>query len=144
MLRSLVLLFSLATLWAAPADPQAQKDVLAAMDALKKATIAKDAAALGKLFDDGLIYTHSSAQTQTKAEVLKAVAADASTIDSIELTDTSVRVYGNTGLVLTGFHMQRTTGGNTVTMHLKVLFVWVKGPQGWQLAARHATAIPAK
>jgi hypothetical protein len=144
MIRSLVLLFSLATLWAAPADTRAQKDVLAAMDALKKATIGKDVAALDKLFDDNLTYTHSSSQNQNKAEVLKAAGADKSTIEAIDLTDTSVHVYGKAAMVRTDFHIRRTTSGNTLTTHLNILFAWVKTPTGWKLAARHATAIPAK
>jgi ketosteroid isomerase-like protein len=144
MIRSLVLLFSLATLWAAPAGAQAQKEVLAAMDALKTATMGKDVAALGKLFNDNLTYTHSNANNQTKAEVLKAVGADTSTIEAIDLTDTSVHVFGNAALIRTDFHIRRTTNGNTVTTHLNILFAWVKTPGGWQLAARHSTAIPAK
>jgi hypothetical protein len=144
MTRSLVLLLSIATLWAAPADQQAQKDVLSTMDAYNKATIGKDVATLQKLFHDGLTYTHSNSQTQTKDEVLKAVAADTSTLDAIDLTDTSVRIYGNSALVLTNFHMRRTTNGNTVTTHLKILFVWLKTEQGWQMVARQAVAIPAK
>jgi ketosteroid isomerase-like protein len=144
MIRSLVLLFSLAAMWAAPAGTQAQKEVMAAMDAWKKATIGKDVAALQKLLNDDLTYSHSNAQNQTKAEVLKAVGADTTTIEAIDLTDTSVHVFGNAALIRTDFHMRRTTNGNTVTTHLNILFAWVKTPDGWQMAARHATAIPAK
>ena len=36
----------------------AEKDVLAAVDAWKQAALKGDAAALGKLYHDGLAYTH--------------------------------------------------------------------------------------
>ena len=48
----------------------ADKDVLAAIDAWKEAVLKGDAAALGKLYHDDLAYTHSNAMTQNKGECL--------------------------------------------------------------------------
>jgi len=32
--------------------------------------------------------------------------------------------------------------GTPVTLNLSVLQVWLKGPKGWQLVARHSTRLP--
>ena len=61
---------SAATVWAAPADPKDEKAVMATLEAMAKATIAKDVAALSKIYSDDITYSHSSAQNQNKAEVL--------------------------------------------------------------------------
>ena len=60
-----ILLFT-GFLSAASTDSKAEKDVLAAMDAWKQATMKKDAAALDKLLHPDLTYSHSSAANQTK------------------------------------------------------------------------------
>ena len=48
-----------------------QKAVMATLEAMAKATIAKDVAALEKIYGDDVTYAHSSALNETKAQVLK-------------------------------------------------------------------------
>ncbi|MDQ6705420.1 MAG: nuclear transport factor 2 family protein [Acidobacteriota bacterium] len=136
-----ILLSSAAVLTAAATDSKAEKEVLAAMDAWKQATLHKDRAALEKLLGDDLTYTHSSAMTQTKAEVLESVMGGKSTVEAIEFSDTAVRVYGDTALVKGKVDITNNTGGNSATAHLNILHVWVKGPHGWQMVARQATRL---
>ena len=63
------LMMSGLTLAAAPPDPAAVKEVLAANDALKQAMMKKDTAGVQKYLHDDLIYEHSHGQNQTKAYV---------------------------------------------------------------------------
>ena len=44
-----------------------QKAVMATLEAMAKATIAKDVATLEKIYGDDITYAHSSALTETKA-----------------------------------------------------------------------------
>ena len=131
-----------AVLSAASLDPKAEKEVMAAMDAWKQATMKKDAAALDKLLHPDLTYSHSSAANQTKDEVIKSVTTGKASVESITFSDTTVRVYGNTALVRGKVDLVNNTDGKSTPAHLNILHVWIKGPQGWQMVARQATRLP--
>jgi ketosteroid isomerase-like protein len=126
---------------AAPHDSKGEKEVTAAMDAWKQATMKKDGAALDKLLHPDLTYSHSSGMNQTKAEVLQSVTAGKSTAEAIDFSDTTVRVYGNTALVRGKVDIRNNTAGKSTTANLNILHVWIKGPQGWQMVARQATRL---
>ncbi len=111
----------------AAADPKA--DVLAAMESWKQAVLTKDAAALDRLLHPDLLYSHSDGKTQTKADILKSLP----NTQSIKFGESTVRIYGDTALVKGTIDFDAT--------HLSILQVWLKGPKGWQLVARHATKL---
>jgi ketosteroid isomerase-like protein len=114
------------------------KAVLAALDAWKEAMVKKDRAALEKLFHPDLSYAHSSAMVETKAEAIPHI-ADGLGWESIELTDTTVRMQGNVAIVNGKVDMrQRNKDKPTTTSKLIQLSVWVKGKAGWQMIARQA------
>ena len=133
----LVLLSAAALSAAAPTGAQ-EKEVMAAMNAWFQATAKQDIPALQKLLHDELTYTHSSAATQTKAEVLKDVQEGRGPA-GIELADTTVRVYDNTALVKAMVTVRSRNPNAPAPAPLSILHVLVKGPQGWQVVARQAT-----
>jgi ketosteroid isomerase-like protein len=122
----------------AATDGKSEREVLAAMDAWKQATIAKDRAALEKLLHPDLTYTHSSGMTQTKDDVVKSVTTGNTAVEAIDFSGTNVRIYGNTALVKGKVDIRNNAAGNSTTAHLDILHVWIKGPQGWQMVARQA------
>ena len=136
------LLLSASVLSAAGSDSKGEKDVLAAMDAWKQATMKKDKAALEKLLHADLSYTHSSGKNETKADVIKAVTTGPSTVEAITFTANTVRVYGNTALVKGKVDITNNTAGKSATSNLDILHVWLKGPQGWQMVGRQAIRLP--
>jgi len=138
---TLLLLPAVALSMAAAGAP-AEKEVLAAMNTWKDATVAQDRAALEKLFHADLTFSHSSGLTMGKAEVLDYFTAANHKVDSIEFSDISVRIYGNVALVKCVVNSRSTVAGKgSSSAHLAVLHVWVKGPQGWQLVARQPTKL---
>jgi ketosteroid isomerase-like protein len=137
---------------AAPTSDQ-EEEVMAAMNTWIDATVKQDVDALEKILHDELSYTHSNARTQTKAEVVQD-AKEGRGPAGIELAETTVRIYGNTALVKSMVTVRgrprgqaQNAGGNAGLppgaargpAPLSILHVLVKGPQGWQLAARQAT-----
>jgi hypothetical protein len=143
-MKSITLVFlSAVLLSAAPAGPNSDKqDVLAAMDVYKNAMIHKDRAALEKILSSDLTYVHSGGQVETKADVIKSTMDPKSVIEKIELfPDTTVRIHGNTAFV---HGKEDLTHSATNIVHMNVLHVWVKGPQGWQMVARQATLLKEK
>ena len=136
---------SAAAVWAAPADPKDEKAVMATLEAMAKATVAKDVAALSKIYSDDITYSHSSAQTQTKAEVLKALEGP-SVAEYMKFKDMTVRTYGNGNVALAKGICEFRNGapGKMNDNHLNILWVLVKGagPYGWQIVARQTTRLP--
>jgi ketosteroid isomerase-like protein len=136
----MILLCSM-TAFAGVSDSNAEKEVLAAMNAWKQAMIDRDEAALEKLFAPGLSYTHSSGKHETKAEAIETAVHGKDRIKSLELSETAVSVYGTTALVKAKIVMLMTSGEAVNTLRLDVLHVWMKNGSRWQMVARHATRL---
>jgi ketosteroid isomerase-like protein len=117
----------------------AEKDVLAAIDAWKEAALKGDAAALGNLYHDDIAYTHSNAMTQNKAVAIGAETAPNGIYKGVQMRDVSVHVYGDTAIVEYKLDLTHFAGD---TAHLHEIMVWMKSAKGWQLLARHATKLP--
>ena len=132
-----LLLLALAAVAAATA--QADKDVLSAVNTWKQAMLKGDAATLDKLYHKDLVYTHSTAKVEMKAECIHNATKPDGISKGIEIHDLTAHIYGNTAIVKGKFDMISAAG---VMNHLDVLMVWIKSPQGWQLLARQATKIP--
>lgn len=128
-------------LFAASAFPaaNAEKDVLAAVDAWKQAALKGDAASLGKLYHDGLAYTHSNGMTQNKAVAISSECNPTGIYKGIAMRDVDVHVYGDTAILEYKLDLTHYAGD---TAHLHEIMVWLKSPQGWQMLARHATKLP--
>src|SRR6266478_3925279 len=141
MKQTIWILLCAAALSAAGTDSKAEKDVMAAMDAWKHATMKKDGAALEKLLHPDLTYSHSNGHNQTKADVVQSVTTGKATTTGIDFSEPTVRVYGNTAMVRCKVDMTNSTDGKSTTARLNILHVWLKGPQGWQMVARQATKL---
>jgi hypothetical protein len=137
MTHIIILLCSLAV-FSQPAESKSEKEVFAAMNTWRQAMVSRDRTALESLYGPGLSYTHSNGKTENKAEAIDAVVNGKDRIESIELADTSAKVYGTTVFVKTKVIMRMTSGDTVNTLNLDVLFVWIKNSSGWQMVARHA------
>jgi len=132
------ILFSALIVSAGSTSSRADQEVLAAMDAYKEAMIHKDGAALDKLLSNDLTYTHSGGQLETKADVIKSITTSKTIVEAMDFSDTTVRVYGNMALVKGKVDLYHS---KTNIVHMNVLHVWMKTPQGWQMIARQATRL---
>ncbi len=129
------------TAFAGVSDSKEEKEVRAAMSAWRQAMIARDRAALEKLFARELSYTHSNGRHENKAEAIDAVVNGKDRIESLELTDVAVSIYGKTALAKTKITMRVNSGATVNTLQLDVLHVWVKNGSRWQMVARQATRL---
>lgn len=140
MIRLLVLLFPI-VVFANVQESKVEKDVLTAMHTWRQAMVARDRAMLDALYAPGLDYAHSNGKHENKAEAIAAVVDGKDRIESLELTDTAVTVYGATAVVKAKIVMRLTNGETTTTLHLDVLHVWIRNGTHWQMAARHAARL---
>jgi hypothetical protein len=127
----------------ASAVAQAMDDptLVSAVEALRKALIDPDKATLDKLTMNELSYGHSSGLIQDKAAFEEALLSGASDFVSIELSDQTLKVVGNTAWVRHKLSAMTNDGGKPGEAHLSVLLIWMKQKGQWRLLARQAVKI---
>ena|SRR5580658_8418877 len=128
---------------AAFAVAQAMDDptLVSTVEAFRKALIDPDKATLDKLTMDELSYGHSSGLIQDKAAFEEALLSGASDFVSIELSDQTMKVVGNTAWVRHKLSAVTNDGGKPGEAHLSVLLIWMKQKGQWRLLARQAVKI---
>jgi ketosteroid isomerase-like protein len=106
-----------------------------------QACVQADIAKLEQILSDDLTYTHSSGQTQTKAEFIATVREGKTRYRSIEFLQSNVRIYGNSAVSNSEVRVNLTVDGKDVSVHPRFLHVWVKENGRWQLTAHQGTKI---
>ena len=113
--------------------------VTAAVEALRKAMVAGDKAALDKLTQAELIYCHSSGRLENKAEFIETLTNGKAGFTAIELSDQTVNIVDKVALVRHVFNgTARKDGGH---MKLSILTVWTPLQDQWKLLARQAAKL---
>ena len=110
--------------------------VRAAHDTFVRAAKAGDGATLGKIFADGLQYSHSNSKLENKQEAIDALVKSKG---NFEVHSQTIRVYGNAATI----RAKVTAHGAAGDIPLTMLQVWVKNGGNWQMVERHTTRIPA-
>ena len=105
------------------------------------ALLKSDVAALDKIYDDSLSYTHSSGTVDNKATYIGNIKSGASKYESMKRDDIKVRVYGNTALVNCHWVVHSVSRGNKIDTNARLLHVYVKQKDGWKMVSHNATRI---
>ena len=113
--------------------------VAAAVEALRKAMIAGDKAALDKLAMAELSYGHSSGRLENKAEFIATLVSGDAGFTAIELADQTVNIVDKVALVRHVFDGTRRKDGTR--MKLSILTVWTQQQDQWKLLARQAAKL---
>jgi ketosteroid isomerase-like protein len=118
-------------------------DIGAAEQALYRAMIAQDFAALDAILANDVVYIHSTAVAEDKAGYLAGVRAGLYEYESIESSGVTLRSCGDV-TAQTGTVAMVVGARNAAKAPIRLLFtlVWRREPQGWQLWQRHATRVP--
>ena len=121
---------------AASADEAA---VAQAVEAFRKAVIAKDRAQLDALLADQLRYWHTDGRVETKAEYMADALSKRALWKSIDLTNQTVVVTGDTAIVRHNYSGEsEREGGKMQSTRVGVFMVWQKQGGNWRLLARQA------
>ena len=105
------------------------------------ALLNSDVAALEKIFDDSLVYTHSSGAVDNKSVYVGNIKSGASKYQSMKRDDIKVRVYGDTALVNCHWEVHVMSNGNKIDTNARYLHVYVKQKDGWKMVSHQATRI---
>ena len=121
----------------------AEKEVAAAVESLRKALIDPTKENLDHIALDELTYGHSNGTIQNKAEFEEVLLSKKSDFVTIDLTDQTIKVVGNTAWVRHTLTATTNDGGKPGAAHLYVLTVWMKQKGQWRMLARQAVKVPA-
>lgn len=133
ILLALTLAGALAAAGNKPADEAA---VRAAVDKFNASAKAGDEAALKTLLSEDLVYGHSSAKMENKAECIAAIVK---TKPNFVMKDGwTVHLYGKTAIV----RASAVAHNQGQQIPLAMIQVWVKDGKDWKMVARNTTRIP--
>lgn len=145
-MKRLTLLLLFCLMAASPVFVKAQtkdeKDVTAAVEFMRKAMVDGDRDRLTKLAAEELSYGHSSGKIQDKKEFVEAIASGSSDFVTIDLTQQTIKVVGNTAIVRHILSAQTNDGGKPGTTQLGVMLIFQKQKGEWKLLARQAYKLP--
>jgi ketosteroid isomerase-like protein len=105
------------------------------------ALVASDTAALEKLYDDTLVYTHSNGKVDTKSSYINAIKSGATKYESMKRDDIKVTVYGTAAVVTCHWDVHVASRGNKNDLNARYLHVYVQQPAGWKLVAHESTKL---
>lgn len=115
-----------------------EKQVAAAVEVLKKAMIDADKSKLESITAKELSYGHSAGKIEDKAAFIEALASGRSDFLTIDLSDQTIKIAGNTALVRHTLSGSTKDEGKSNNVKLGVLTVWQKQEGKWKLLARQA------
>lgn len=124
------------------AQSKEEKAVAAQVELLRKAMVDADKATLEKLADAKLTYGHSGGKIEDKPTFVDNIVSGHSDFLSIDLTDQTIVISGNTAIVRHNLAAATNDNGKPGNVHLHVLSVWVKEGSQWKMIARQAVKQP--
>ncbi|MBI1358434.1 MAG: DUF4440 domain-containing protein [Acidobacteria bacterium] len=140
MLRRTLLLLPLLSLFAV-ATFAAEADIVAAEKKWAAAVVARDFDALNAIYDEGLIYAHSTGAIETKAVYLGNLREGKARYDEIKHEKTTVRMHGNAAVAHSIVIMRGAAATGPFNNKLMLMHVWVKDGKAWKLAAHQTTLL---
>jgi hypothetical protein len=138
---SLILLTSILFASVSQAQSRNERQVIAAVEALRKAMIDADSVALSKLISEHVMYSHSGGKLENKAAFIRALMSGKSDFVTIELSDQIVKVSKKAAIVRHTLNAQTNDSGKPATIHLIVMLTWQKVWGKWKLLGRQAVKV---
>lgn len=119
------------------------EDVEATIARLEKewvaAIVKKDSPTLDRLLATDFVGTSPTAHTYTKTDAVTDINDARYAVDSMNLDEVSVNVYGDTAVSFTSQEEKSKYAGKDTSGHYHFTDVWVKKDGRWQVVASHGT-----
>lgn len=110
-------------------------------DARIAAMCEQDAETLEGLFSEAMVYVHSSGSVDTKASFLDNVRNGPVQYRSIERSDHTARLAGDTALFSGRAKIHVEFDGQPLDLDLRYLAVWARVDGAWRFEAWHSTPV---
>ena len=138
VIMALALLASVQPVAAQSSDEAA---VTQAVEAFRKAQLAKDRNQFETLCADQMSYGHSSGRIETKTQFIDDATGPRSVWKFIDLSNQNIQIVGNNAIVRHMFTGENVNEGKTNAIKIGILMVWQKQEGRWKLLARQAYKI---
>jgi len=125
----------------ASAQSKEEKQVADAVESLRTAMVKADTVQLKNIALPELSYGHSSGKLQNRAEFISSFATGASVFVTLEFTEQTIKVVGNTAIVRHTLSAKTNDSGKPGAVHLSILLIWQKQHGDWKLLARQAVKV---
>jgi len=132
-----------ATAQKAAAQTADDRAVAQAVEALTRAMLNPDRAALEALAHDALSYGHSAGRIENKAQFVDNLVGRGNPFGEINISEQTIAVVGDDAIVRHNFTGNTTGGGRVTPVRIGILQVWKKQGSNWRLFARQAFVRPA-
>ena len=103
-----------------------------------------DLAALEALLGDTLVYTHSSAATDSKTSYMQAFRSGKWVYKSVARPVEEIQMHGDCAVVTGRAEIEVVVEGTSRQLNSRYIDVWIKGTDGWKMVAWQSTPIPSK
>jgi ketosteroid isomerase-like protein len=123
------------------AQTKDQKSVIDAVEKLRTAMISGDRDALTAIAADSLSYGHSGGNVQNKAEFVEGIASGKSDFVTIDLSEQTISIFGNTAIVRHVLNATTNDGGKPGVVKIKIILVFTKEKGEWKMLARQAVKL---
>ncbi len=122
--------------------PGKTEQALAALEQEWAAAVkTQDAGKIDRIQADEFMFTDPAGRIWTKARALDSIKSGDLVIDSFELSDVQVKIFGNTGVVTFAITWHGTFRGTDISGPQRMTDVFVKRAGRWQCVASQATRI---
>ncbi len=109
---------------------------------LHDALIHKDSAMLEDLLRDGLVYGHSNAWTENKAELMRNNRTGFLRYETIFMDSLHVQIYDETAIARYQAFIRGKMNDKEFALPLHILQCWVREGKRWKLVARQGVRAP--
>lgn len=111
------------------------------VEMLRKNMVDPDKVILEKIVHQDLSYGHSSGSIETKTMFIESLVSNNSDFKTIDLTEQTIKVVGNTAIVRHKLFAETANKGVASTAKLNVMLIFLKVKGEWKLLARQAAKI---
>lgn len=119
----------------------AERAVLKLEQQWEEALTGSNVAALERLYDESIVYTHSNGKVDTKASYIASIKSGATKYQSMKRDDIKVNVYGGSAVVTCHWEVHVLAGTNKIDTNARYIHVYVQEKDGWKMVAHQSTKI---
>lgn len=106
-----------------------------------KAVLAKDFAALDKMYTGDLVYAHASGVVDTKQTYLEKLKSGKQIYKTMEQKNITVRLHGDSAVTHSWLHVTGVNAQGPFDDKVMMLHTWVLKDGQWRLAAHQTTRV---
>lgn len=124
------------------AQSKDEQKLSAAIEKFRLAMIDPDKAIFDQLMSPNLSYGHSGGLVENKADCIESMVSGKFNFETIELTEQTMQITGETAVVRHLFSSAtHDAGKEPANIKLKVMMIWIKERGKWLLLARQSVRL---